>query len=78
MGERWAVRDQCCAGRGARISGGGGALGEMPMVGCPIRIDGERIDAPLPPPALGEHGDLLEEWLDPAELAGLRAAGIVG
>jgi len=48
------------------------------MVGSPIRIDGERADAPLPPPGLGEHGDLLSEWVDEAELKRLRAAGIVG
>ena len=27
----------------------------VPMVGSPVRIDGERADADLPPPALGEH-----------------------
>jgi crotonobetainyl-CoA:carnitine CoA-transferase CaiB-like acyl-CoA transferase len=48
------------------------------MVGSPIRIDGERSDAPLPPPALGEHGDLLREWVDEAELKRLKSAGIVG
>ena len=48
------------------------------MVGSPVRLDGERIDAPLPPPALGEHGDLLGEWLDPGELERLRAMGILG
>ena len=72
-----ALGDPQAVHRGARISGGGGALGAVPMVGCPIRIDGERIDAPLPPPGLGEHGDLLSEWLDAAELARLRAAGVV-
>ena len=73
-----ALSDPQAVHRGARISGGGGALGEVPMVGCPIRIDGERIDAPLPPPGLGEHGDLLGEWLEPSELARLRAAGVIG
>jgi hypothetical protein len=48
------------------------------MLGCPIMLDGERTDAPLPPPALGEHGDLLKEWIDDAEIERLRAAGIVG
>jgi hypothetical protein len=32
----------------------------------------------LPPPALGEHGDLLREWVDEAELERLKAAGVVG
>jgi len=72
-----ALADPQAIHRGARLQGGGGALGEVPMVGSPLRIDGERQDAPLPPPALGEHGDLLSEWVDPAELQRLRATGIV-
>ncbi|MES2904507.1 MAG: CaiB/BaiF CoA-transferase family protein [Pseudomonadota bacterium] len=50
----------------------------VPVVGSPIRIDGERQDADLPPPGLGEHGDLLGEWVSEEELARLRAAGVVG
>jgi formyl-CoA transferase len=73
-----ALADPQAVHRGARISAGGGALGEVDLVGSPIRIDGARFDAPLPPPALGEHGDLLSEWVDAAELARLRDAGIVG
>ena len=73
-----ALSDPQAIHRGARIAVGGGALGEVPMVGSPIRLDGERSDAPLPPPALGEHGDLLLEWADEAELARLKAARIVG
>ncbi len=73
-----ALADPQAVFRGARIRAGGGALGEVPMVGSPIRLDGERIDAPLPPPALGEHRDLLREWVDASELARLTAAGIVG
>ncbi|HUE79064.1 MAG TPA: CaiB/BaiF CoA-transferase family protein [Sphingomicrobium sp.] len=30
-------------------------LGGMPLVGSPVRIDGERADSERPPPALGEH-----------------------
>jgi formyl-CoA transferase len=73
-----ALADPQAVFRGARIEASGGALGEVPMIGCPIRIDGERADAPLPPPALGEHGELLRQWLDAAELARLKSAGIVG
>ncbi|HXG82072.1 MAG TPA: CaiB/BaiF CoA-transferase family protein [Sphingomicrobium sp.] len=73
-----ALADPQAVHRKMSIWAGGGALGEVPMVGSPMRIDGERADAPLPPPALGEHGDLLREWVDEAELARLRAAGIVG
>jgi len=73
-----ALADPQSVHRGARIAAGGGALGDVPMVGSPIRIDGERTDAPLPPPALGEHGELLREWLDEDELERLRDAGVVG
>ena len=73
-----ALTDPQAIHRGARLNAGGGALGDVPMVGSPIRIDGKRADAPLPPPALGEHGDLLGEWLSDDELAHLRAKGIIG
>ena len=52
-----ALADPQAVHRGVRTSAGGGALGEVPMVGSPVRIDGERLDAALPPPALGEHTD---------------------
>ena len=73
-----ALADPQAVHRGARVSAGGGALGEVAMVGSPIRLDGARIDSPLPPPALGEHRDLLGEWVDAAELERLHAAGVVG
>lgn len=52
----------------------------IPVVGSPVRIDGERADSDLPPPALGEHtGDVLQELgIPPAEIARLRAAGVIG
>jgi formyl-CoA transferase len=73
-----ALADPQALHRQAKLAAGGGALGEVPMVGCPIRIDGERSDAPLPPPALGEHGDLLRQWIDDEEVQRLKAAGILG
>ena len=73
-----ALADPQAVHRGARISAGGGRLGPVEMVGSPIRIDGERQDAPLPPPGLGEHDDALLEWIDAQELERLKAAGIVG
>ena len=73
-----ALADPQAVHRGARISAGGGLLGEVPMVGNPIRIDGERSDAPLPPPALGEHGDLLREMIGDEEYRRLQAAGVIG
>ncbi len=73
-----ALADPQALYREAKLTIGGGALGEVPMVGCPIRIDGERSDASLPPPALGEHVDLLRQLIDDEELERLKAAGIVG
>jgi formyl-CoA transferase len=73
-----ALADPQALHRNAKLTIGGGALGEIPMVGCPIRIDGERSDAQLPPPALGEHGDILRRWIDDEELERLKAAGVVG
>ena len=73
-----ALADPQAVHRGARLNLAGGALGEVPTIGSPIRLDGERVDAELPPPALGEHGDLLREWIEAAELEQLQALGIVG
>ncbi len=75
---RQALADPQAIHRGVSLTTGGGALGEVPMVGSPIRIDGARADAALPPPALGEHGDLLRQWIGADELERLKTAGIVG
>jgi len=58
----------------------GGALGEVPTVGSPVRIDGERADSDLPPPALGEHTEqvLATCGISSEDFARLRADGIVG
>ena len=32
-----------------------GRIAGVPLVGSPVRLDGERADSDLPPPALGEH-----------------------
>ncbi|MGH6729764.1 MAG: CaiB/BaiF CoA transferase family protein [Sphingomicrobium sp.] len=73
-----ALSDPQAVHRGARIGAGGGRLGDVPMVGSPIRIDGDRCDAPLPPPALGEHGDLLREMIGDEEYQRLLDAGVIG
>jgi crotonobetainyl-CoA:carnitine CoA-transferase CaiB-like acyl-CoA transferase len=73
-----ALADPQAVHRGVRINSGGGLLGEVPMVGSPIRIDGEHSNALLPPPALGEHGDMLREMLGDQEYERLKAAGVVG
>ena len=51
-----------------------------PLVGSPVRIDGERADSDLPPPRLGEHtGEVLAQLgLGAADLARLEAEGVVG
>ncbi|MGH6706488.1 MAG: CaiB/BaiF CoA transferase family protein, partial [Sphingomicrobium sp.] len=73
-----ALSDPQAVHRNARIGAGGGRLGDVPMVGSPIRIDGDRCDAPLPPPALGEHGDLLREMIGDEEYQRLLDAGVIG
>jgi formyl-CoA transferase len=54
-------------------------IGGVPMVGSPVRLDGDRADADLPPPRLGEHTAEVLAGLDLAEeeIAALRSAGIV-
>ena len=50
----------------------------VPMVGSPVRIDGERADSDLPPPRLGEHTeDVLAGVADENELAALKSAGVI-
>ena len=52
----------------------------MPLVGSPVRIDGERADSDLPPPALGEHTDevLAAHGVDGEELERLADANVIG
>ena len=52
----------------------------LPVMGSPVRIDGDRADCDLPPPALGEHtNDVLAEYLpDASEIERLRSAGVIG
>ena len=55
-------------------------LAGVPLVGSPIRIDGERADSDLPPPALGEHTaeTLAGLGLDEQAIERLKAARIAG
>ena len=52
----------------------------IPMVGSPVRFDGERADSDLPPPALGEHtADVLSQLgLEDQDLERLRTAKVIG
>jgi len=51
-----------------------------PLVGSPVRIDGQHAESGLPPPALGEHtAEVLGELgIEQAEAARLREAGVIG
>jgi crotonobetainyl-CoA:carnitine CoA-transferase CaiB-like acyl-CoA transferase len=35
----------------------------MPLVGTPMRFDGQRPGSPLPPPMLDQHGQALRQAL---------------
>ena len=51
----------------------------VPLVGSPIRINQERADSDLPPPALGEHTtEVLAGLVSDDELASLRSSGVIG
>jgi formyl-CoA transferase len=58
----------------------GGGLGDVPTVGSPVRIDGERADCDLPPPDLGEHTEevLRALGLTEPEIDALKADRTVG
>lgn len=52
----------------------------LSLVGSPVRLDGERQDSDLPPPALGEHtADIIKSLgLTEAEAQKLKDSGITG
>ena len=56
------------------------SIAGMPLVGSPLRIDGERADSELPPPALGEHtGEILRGLgVDADEATRLQTEGVIG
>jgi len=51
----------------------------VPLVGSPVRLDGERADSDLPPPRLGQHtADVLEALgIDANDVERLRAARVI-
>jgi formyl-CoA transferase len=55
-------------------------LAGAPVVGSPVRLNGDRADSNLPPPTLGEHTQdvLAALGLASEEIERLSAAGIVG
>jgi formyl-CoA transferase len=54
-------------------------LAGTPVVGSPVRIDGERADSDLPPPSLGQHTSavLHDLGIEPAEIARLKSEGVL-
>jgi len=52
----------------------------MPLVGSPVRLDGERADSELPPPALGGHTEdvLAGIGMGSDEIEALRTAEVIG
>ena len=52
----------------------------VPLMGSPLRMDGDRADSDLPPPGLGQHtNEILRSLsLDPSEIARLKSEGITG
>jgi len=55
------------------------SIAGMPLVGSPVRLDGERMDSDLPPPALGEHTDEILQTIgvDDATLCKLRKQRVI-
>jgi formyl-CoA transferase len=55
------------------------SIAGVPTVGSPVRMDGERIDSDLPPPALGEHtlGVLEALGLDAEAIERLSRANVI-
>jgi formyl-CoA transferase len=55
-------------------------LAGTPLVGSPLRLDGERADSDLPPPALGEHTDevLAQAGISRGDIQRLREQGVIG
>jgi formyl-CoA transferase len=50
----------------------------VPLVGAPLRLDNERVDSDLPPPALGEHtSEILTSLGIADQLDRLRSEGVV-
>ena len=52
----------------------------IPLVGSPVRVDGDRADSELPPPRLGEHTEEILSGIElkPDAIARLKSEGVVG
>ena len=68
------------AARGMKLDLPHPLAGNVPQVGFPLLLDGERSDAAMPPPLLGQHtGEVLKARLgyDDARIAKLAGAGVI-
>ncbi|MGE5063948.1 MAG: CaiB/BaiF CoA transferase family protein [Myxococcales bacterium] len=54
-------------------------IARIPLVGSPVRLDGERADSGTPPPRLGEHTNelLASIGIDAGEAESLRSNGVI-
>jgi formyl-CoA transferase len=52
----------------------------IPLVGSPVRLDGQRADSDLPPPRLGQHTAEVAAslGLESRDMERLKAAGVIG
>ncbi len=75
-----ALADPQIVARGLRIDVPHPTAGGVPLVNTPIRMSASRVDAPRPPPLLGEHADeVLREvlGLSADQIAALRRDGVL-
>lgn len=77
-GVKGALEAAAASGRPATVDIGT-ATKPVEVVAPPQRVDGDRVIAAIPPPALGEHTDeiLAELGLTDRDVADLRAEGVV-
>jgi crotonobetainyl-CoA:carnitine CoA-transferase CaiB-like acyl-CoA transferase len=67
--------------RGMQLAMSHSQGGEVALVGNPARIDGEPLNADIPPPTLGQHSDeVLKRLLEMSDddLSELRSRGVLG
>jgi glutaryl-CoA transferase len=66
--------------RGVKVELDHPLAGKVPLVASPMRFSGTPLEYRIPPPTLGQHTDeILRDMLkfSDAEIAGLRAAGVI-
>ena len=72
--------ERACVERGLRLDLANGLGSHTPQVASPLRLSATPVDYRLAPPLLGEHSEAILQrllGLDAAQIASLRAAGVV-